>query len=56
MSNMQNPNKGTADTNRQYDQNQGTAANSLTQIKKGSNFSICSNKFRDYYVYHLFIA
>ena len=34
-SNMQNPNKGTAGTNRQYDQNQGNRGEQLNPNKKG---------------------
>ena len=33
-SNMQNPNKGTAGTNRQYDQNQGNRGKQLNPNKK----------------------
>ena len=35
QSNMQNPNKGTAGTNRQYDQNQGNRGEQLNPNKKG---------------------
>jgi len=34
QSNMQNPNKGTAGTNRQYDQNQGNRGKQLNPNKK----------------------
>ncbi|CEM62388.1 MAG: hypothetical protein P1P67_00785 [Treponema phagedenis] len=34
QSNMQNPNKGTAGTNRQYDQNQGNRGEQLNPNKK----------------------
>ena len=41
QSNMQNPNKGTAGTNRQYDKNQGNRGEQLNPLKEGrlSNFS-----------------
>ena len=35
QSNMQNPNKGTSGTNRQYDQNQGNRGEQLNPNKKG---------------------
>lgn len=35
QSNMQNPNKGTAGTNRQYDQNQGNRGGQLNPNRKG---------------------
>ena len=35
QANMQNPNKGTAGTNRQYDQNQGNRGEQLNPNKKG---------------------
>ena len=34
QANMQNPNKGTAGTNRQYDQNQGNRGEQLNPNKK----------------------
>ena len=37
QSNMQNPNKGTSGTNRQYDQNQGNRGEQLNPNKKGKS-------------------
>ncbi|MBT0830850.1 hypothetical protein KJQ82_01225 [Campylobacter lari] len=44
-SNMQNPNKGTPGTNKQYDQNQGNRGKQLILIKKINEAIIYSYKY-----------